>query len=121
MVNVTTHGRVSGFSRTVLICGAAVGLTAGYFLGAAQRQAQAGPPEPSNGGGSARSPAEPAGSPSAALDPALQRAQLSTEMRALRAEVASLRETLTSGRMRVEVTNLRDLGIEEALRAASKP
>ncbi|MSR40282.1 MAG: hypothetical protein EXS10_00040 [Phycisphaerales bacterium] len=100
-------------------------MSAGYFLGASQREANAGPPEPSNGGGSSRSSTEPPGSATAALDPALQRAQLSNEMRALRAEVAALRDTMTSGRMKVEVTNLKDLGIEEALQAAlrttSKP
>ncbi len=117
MVNGKSNNRLS---HSLLLCGATAGLVAGYFLGAAQHSALAGPPEPSNGGGSARSPAEAPGSPSAALDPALQRAQLTTEMRSLRAEVASLRETLTSGRVKVEVTNLDDLGIEQALRNAVK-
>ncbi len=115
MVNNATRTRLT---RTLILCGAITGLAAGYFIGATQREADAGPPEPSNGGGSTRSSAEAPGSPSAALDPALQRVELAGEMRALRAEVASLRDTLTSGKTKVQVTNLKELDIGKAVQAA---
>lgn len=107
----------SGASRLAVAlatCAAALGgwTLWSYGVASVARTAEAGPPAQSALTIQKRAESEQDGIVRA-LDAGQQREQLIEEVRALRLEVASLKEILSSAPLRVEVSNFRDLKQKE--------
>jgi hypothetical protein len=83
-----------------------------YGAASMARRAEAGPPAPSALTIQKRQESA-ANDPLRVLDPGLQRDELLSEVKALRTDVATLKDLLRSGQMRAEVSNLADLKPKE--------
>lgn len=104
---ITTANLFAWTLANACILGVGAWIFFNHAGGSLMRQAEAAPP-PS----SALNLAKGSNDPGQALDSGYQRAEMVSELRALRQEVAELRAALSSGGVRAEVTNLGDAKFE---------